>query len=94
MRLDEKETTIVFDEKDKTAHIQTYNGRLKKRLAKIHAERPDECKEVKPYFDEEEGAAAYTFPAKWLKINPPRELSDEQRRALSENFRNVGKFEG
>lgn len=94
MRLDEKETTIVFDEKDKIAHIQTYNGRLKKRLAKIHVERPDECKEVKPYFDEEEGAAAYTFPAKWLKINPPRQLSDEQRRALSENFRNVGKFEG
>ena len=56
MRLDEKETTIVFDEKDKVAHIQTYNGRLQRRLAKIHEEHPNECKEVKPYFDEDNGA--------------------------------------
>lgn len=93
MRLDEKETTIVFDEKDKVAHIQTYNGRLQRRLAKIHEEHPDECKEVKTYFDNEDGATAYTFPAKWLKINPPRQMSEAQRRALSENFRNVGKSE-
>lgn len=85
----EKETIVVFDEEDKIARIQTYNGRLQRRLAKIHEERPDECKEVKPYFDEEDGATAYTFPAKWLKINPPAKLSEEERKRRAEVFRNA-----
>lgn len=85
----EKETVLVFDEEDKIAHIQTYNARLQKRLAKIHEERPEECKEVKTYFDTDDGATAYTFPAKWVKINPSVKLSEEEKERRAEVFKNA-----
>lgn len=89
MTRSEKETVIVFDEEYKVAHIQTYNGRLQRRLAKIHAERPDECKEVRRYFDTDDGATAYEFPAAWLKINPPAVLSEKEKQRRAEVFRNA-----
>ena len=37
----EKETIILFNEGEDTAHIQTYNAGLRKRLAAISKKHPD-----------------------------------------------------
>ena len=39
----EKETIILFNEGEDTAHIQTYNAGLRKRLAAFSKKHPDLC---------------------------------------------------
>lgn len=38
----EQETVILFNEAESTATIETYNGRLKRKLDRLAAERPNE----------------------------------------------------
>lgn len=80
---EEKETIILFNEADDTASCFTYNGRLIKRLSNLAAERADECKLT---MDNGAGGLTFTFPKKWVKVNPTRILSDEQRAAIAERF--------
>ena len=40
----EKETIILFNEGEDTAHIQTYNAGLRKRLAAFSKKHPDLCR--------------------------------------------------
>ena len=40
----EKETIILFNEGEDTAHIQTYNTGLRKRLAAFSKKHPDLCR--------------------------------------------------
>lgn len=49
-------------------------------LRDLAKERPDEVK-IKEY---PSGAVEATFPKTWIKIRPPRILTDEQRAELSE----------
>lgn len=75
----EKETIIIFDEAEKLAHIETFNGRLIRRLTELSESRED-CRNVSG--PDEYGAYKFEFPAKWLKINAPRELSEAQRAVI------------
>lgn len=75
----EKETIIIFDEAEKLAHIETFNGRLIRRLTELSESRED-CRKVSG--PDEYGAVRFEFPAKWLKINAPRELSEAQRAVI------------
>ena len=76
----EQETIIIFNEAEPTAAIQTYNGRLQRRLEQLHAERPDTVS--RDYNGD------YIIPKGWIKINPKRILSDEERQRLAERLRN------
>lgn len=75
----EKETIIIFDEAEKLARIETFNGRLIRRLTELSESRED-CRKVSG--PDEYGAFRFEFPAKWLKINAPRELSEAQRAVI------------
>lgn len=75
----EKETIIIFDEAEKLARIETFNGRLIRRLTELSESRED-CRKV--FGPDEYGAYKFEFPAKWLKINAPRELSEAQRAVI------------
>lgn len=44
----EKETIILFNEGEDTAHIQTYNAGLLKRLAAFSKKHPDLCRLENP----------------------------------------------
>ena len=44
----EKETIILFNEGEDTAHIQTYNTGLRKRLAAFSKKHPDLCRLKNP----------------------------------------------
>lgn len=82
---EEMETVIIFNEADKTAHIETYNGRLQRRIKELAAERPDEC----VIESEQDGVLNCVFPKKWVKINAPRILTEEEREKLSNHAREI-----
>lgn len=79
----EQETVISFNEDEKTANVYTFNSSLQKQLEQLQQERPDECK---LYRESCFGKAKeYTIPKKWIKIRPPRILTEEHK-ALRRNI--------
>lgn len=83
----EQETIISFNEEEQTANVYTFNGSLKRKLAGLAEERPEECrlKLRKDY-----GLEEYTIPKKWVRVTPPRVISEEERQRLAENSAKYG----
>lgn len=78
----EQETIISFNEDEKQANVYTCNPALKRKLAGLAESRPEDCKLLREYPD---GIGAeYQIPKRWVKVNPSRILTDEQRAILSE----------
>ena len=79
----EKETVIVFNEEDDVAVIETANIAWKRRLAELAESRPGEVifKKSNPPFVE------YEVPKKWIKVNPSRVLSEQEKLRLQEHGR-------
>lgn len=82
----EQETIINFNEEEKTASVYTHNKALRRRLEKLAQERPEDCTLTGSFF--EERAVEYTIPKKWIRVNPGRNLTEEQRVELAERARN------
>ena len=82
---EEQETIIRFDEADQTAHIYTFNRRLQKRMADLEERFPDEVSRYRQVGQ----SVSYMFPKAWVKINPPRQLSPEEKERLSKQMRNA-----
>ena len=76
----EKETIICYNEEEAFAEVFTYNEPLKKRLASLAEERPQAMQLFRssPY-----GSVEYRMPKSWVRINPSRVISDEQRAKLA-----------
>lgn len=79
---EEQETIITFNEKDQTANVYTMNKALTRKLDSLTVTRADDARRVKTYPD---GAQEYEVPKKWVKVSPPRILSDAQREAALKN---------
>ena len=77
----ERETIISFNEEEKTADIQTYNGALKRKMSTLCEARPDEAKYKRT---DEYGGMYFTVPKKWIKVNATRIPSEKQLATLSE----------
>ena len=75
----EKETIILFNEEEETAVIGTYNEKLNNRLYDFTRKSDDCC-----FVRENNGYTEYQFPKSWIKINMPRQYSDEQRQKMAE----------
>ncbi len=82
----ERETMVNFNEAESAASVYTHNKALRRRLAQLAQERPEECRLVKITRWGE--AAEYCIPKSWVKIKPPRILTEEQRLALVERGKN------
>lgn len=78
----EQETIITYNEEGNTAGVYTHNKALLRRLDKLAQERPDECRleKVRP----DGRAADYILPKAWVRIRPPRRMSEEQKARLME----------
>ena len=74
--LEERETIIVFNEKDDTASVDTCNGALIRKLDKLIT-----CQESKQIslIREDEFVKVYVIPKKWVKVNLPQNITDEER---------------
>lgn len=57
-------------------------------MFKLAEEYPDEVKIVK-FPEEGDTNLIARFPKKWLKIYPPKKMTDEQREAMSERLKAV-----
>lgn len=65
---------------------------LKSKLMRYAESRPDE---VKLIAENEDGSAFFHIPIGYIKVSPPRKVSDEQREAAGERFRKMwGKKRG
>lgn len=59
---------------------------LKSKLMKYADSRPDE---VKVMAVNKDGSAFFHIPINYIKVSPPRKVSDEQREAAGERFRKM-----
>ena len=75
----EQETILLFNEAEKLASVYTHNKRLKGKLERLLEDRPDEMSL--------DYNGDYLIPKKWIKINAPRVMSDEERQRASERIR-------
>ena len=78
----EQETVILFNEAESTATIETYNGRLKRKLDRLATERPNEVTAQ----NGNDGARKYTVPKRWVTVNSPRVMSEEQKAICTERL--------
>lgn len=84
----ERETIIVFDEERKQAVVTTFNPRFLNQLERLAGERPDDVKFVKHIVPEDcARSGEYLIPKAWIKIKPPRQLSEEQIEELKQRGR-------
>jgi len=83
----EKETIILFNEGEDTAHIQTYNAELRKRLAAFSKKHPDLCRLEKSFA---QGGVIYALDKSRLSIRLQAPYSEERRRKASQYARQNG----
>lgn len=76
----EQETIINFNEEESTASVYTHNRTLRRKLDKLAADRPNDCKLYRVSHDGQ-AAAEFYVPKWWIKVSPPRTVSDAQRAA-------------
>lgn len=73
----EQETTINYNEAEKTASVFTHNKALRRKLERLAEERPEDCRLIRTTRDGQ--AAEYEVPKTWMKITPTRILSEEEK---------------
>lgn len=71
----EKETIINFNNAEQNASCYTLNIHKRQMLLNLAEEYPDDVKIISKRDDMVE----VTLPKKWVKIRPPRKLTEEQR---------------
>lgn len=79
----ERETIICFDEEMETAHVETFNAKLKSKLTKL-------CKEHEGFNflgTNMDGMYSFEVPKAYVTINSPRKISDEDRKRRGERLK-------
>lgn len=77
------ENVIEFLENQERATVTFSQGRYKSRIRKLAAERSEECQIVA---ENKDGSLCAHIPVEWVKIIPPRQLSEEQRKEIAERL--------
>ncbi len=78
------ETAINYTTLD-TAYISSDEPRWRNRILKLAEEHPDEVVIIRR--PEENDSCIYAkVPVKWIRINPPRQISPEAREAGAERL--------
>ena len=78
------ENYIEWIRGDKIAAITLSQGQYKTKIERLAKERPDECQIIERNDD---GSIFAYVPVSWIKISPPKELSEEQKKAIGERLR-------
>lgn len=87
-----QENVIEFLNGDKYAWVTFSSKRHINKIKKIHTVRSEDFKN---FIENSDGSICACIPLKWIKINPgsnkPRNLTDEQRKAIAERFKEARK---
>ncbi len=78
------ENVIEFTKDSERATVTFSQGRYKSRIKKLAADRPEECQIAAENAD---GSMCAHIPVAWIKINPAKQLSEEQRKEIAERFK-------
>lgn len=85
------ENVIEFIKDEKRATVTFTQGRYKSRIRKLAENHPEECQIVVENMD---GSLCACIPVEWVKISPPKAVSELQRQAGREmarkNFSHIG----
>lgn len=83
------EFAIEWVKGDKEAAVTVPSGTaLKSKLIRLASEYPEE---VKILVENQDGSLFVHIPVNYVKISPPRKVSEEQKEAASERFRQMWK---
>lgn len=80
------ENVIEFLRNQDRATVTLCQPRFITRIRKLAEEYPAECQIV---VENKDGSIMAHIPTKWIKFNPPLQLSEEQRKAMAERMRSV-----
>ena len=80
----EQETIILFNEQETTASVDTCNKTLMRQLDDFTTKSTTVI-----VVSEDEHGKRYLIPKSWLKVQMPRQLSDEQRQKLREQAHKI-----
>lgn len=81
----EKETIINYNNAEKEASIYTCNENMQEKIRKLAEKYPEQVKITAS----DNYSVTAEIPKKWVKIVPPRNLTDEQRAAAAERMKKV-----
>lgn len=82
------ENVIEWLRGQKTATVTLANNtKLNSKVKKLSKEKPEDCQIVA---ENKDGSIVAHVPLKWIKISPPRQISEEQRQALAERAKQFG----
>ena len=82
----EQETIVLFNEAEATASVYTHNAALQRILLELCQSHPAQASRTE---DNGNGGLTFEIPKKWVKIAPPRALSEAQKKVLEDmNRRN------
>lgn len=76
MKKIETETIISFNDNEPYAQISTRQKTVKTRMAKLG---------IKPHHKQGD-YECYRVPKRWIKINPPKEMSETQKESARRNL--------
>ncbi|MBR3554241.1 MAG: hypothetical protein IKN72_12770 [Clostridia bacterium] len=71
---EEQETIIIFNEAEPSAVVETCNKKLRHKLMDYHAKSTSVIEQRS-----DDISARYVIPKSWVKVQMPRQLSEEQR---------------
>ncbi len=77
------ENVIEFLENQESATVTFSQGRYKGKIRKLAEERPGECQIIA---ENKDGSLCAHIPTAWIKIIPPRQLSEKQRQEIAERL--------
>ena len=81
----ERETIITFNDAEKKASYYTCNKARMEQLKELAKEYPDAVKITR----DEDWCMEADMPKKWVKIKPPRKLTEEQKQSADANIDNA-----
>lgn len=77
------ENCIEWIKDEERATLSLSQRRTISRVRQLAAQYPDQCQIVA---ENKDGSICAHIPVSWVKINPPRELSEEQRQQIAERL--------
>ena len=87
--LEERETIITFNETQEPAEVLTYNAALIRKLDALTEQKPEEVICCRAESINGVQLREYRIPRKWLRVNPTKQLSEEQRQQLAERMHRI-----
>ena len=80
------ENSFEFLNDEETTTFTISQGRYKTKIRKLAEKYPEECQIIA---ENKDGSIFGYIPTRWIKINPPMELSEERKEALRERARQI-----